>query len=77
MRRWDPIGSASSPPSFYHGSLSRAQAEALLTEPGDFLVRSSVGTPQSAPRNYVLSVVDSGGFSLITQHMHAPPPPNT
>ncbi|XP_014204495.1 SHC-transforming protein 1 [Copidosoma floridanum] len=41
---------------WYHGSVSRAEAEAMLTRDGDFLVRESQGTPGQ----YVLTGMNHG-----------------
>uniref|UniRef100_A0A8C4T3L8 SHC adaptor protein 4 n=2 Tax=Erpetoichthys calabaricus TaxID=27687 RepID=A0A8C4T3L8_ERPCA len=41
---------------WYHGKLSRKDAESLLTENGDFLVRESI----NSPGQYVLSGLEGG-----------------
>lgn len=55
---------------YYHGALSRAETEALLTQDGDFLVRQSANTPggyalsfrwQGTPRHMGLPARDSDG----------------
>lgn len=45
VRIWNPLANGSTSwapdPSFFHGEIPRAEAEALLETPGDFLVRYS------------------------------------
>lgn len=46
---------------WYHGSVSRSEAESMLTKDGDFLVRESQGTPGQ----YVLTGMNNG----ISKHL--------
>lgn len=41
---------------WYHGSVSRSEAESMLTKDGDFLVRES----QGSPGQYVLTGMNNG-----------------
>lgn len=41
--------------NWYHGPITRRQAESLLKNDGDFLVRDTQGTPGQYVRQYVLT----------------------